>query len=494
MFPQRPGTISLTVAFMISSAWGQGVNNLWLGGYESYLAPPPFGGSNIDFSSGVPDMYYQYRDIDIRITNANITNASGELLFFTNGVVVGTQYGDTMQNGTGLNPSIYTDWYPSGLFLYQANMIIPDPGDTDLYYLFHNTIDIMPDFVPHYLYLSVIDMGLDGGTGAVVSKNQVIYTGDVQPGHLTAVRHGNGRDWWVYAHEFDNNVFLRWLITPQGLSGPFSQSIGALRAPDPGQVVFSQNGERFAYFAGETGFDLFEVDRCDGTFNYEGFVFVDSATYGIGASFSPNGRFVYLSAQNNLYQVDGDAPDLQASLSLIATWDSTYSPGPPFATKFGASKLAPDGKIYISTMNGTDKLHVINQPDSLCPTCDVVQHGITLPTYWSNSLPNHPNYHLGALAGSICDSLGLGVVEQKPELNLSLYPNPNTGAFTLSFAPQPQAGALEVHDVNGKLVHKEAIAPWSQLKRLHLPLSSGIYQCRLRFGSTTAVRRFAVDR
>ena len=88
-----------------------------------------------------------------------------------------------------------------------------------------------------------------------------------------------------------------------------------------------------------------------------------------------------MSAEFDVYQVDALSNDLQTSLLHIATWDSTYSPGPPFATLFGATLLAPDGKIYISTLNSTDKLHVINHPDSLGLACDLVQNGVTLPTY-----------------------------------------------------------------------------------------------------------------
>ncbi|MEO8069327.1 MAG: T9SS type A sorting domain-containing protein, partial [Flavobacteriales bacterium] len=157
-------------------------------------------------------------------------------------------------------------------------------------------------------------------------------------------------------------------------------------------------------------------------------------------------------------------------------------------------QLAPDGKIYISTGNGTFKLHVINQPDSLGLACDLVQHGIDLPTYWFNSLPNHPNYHLGALDGSICDSLEVGIVEAGLQLNISLYPNPNNGAFAITFAPQAESGALEVQAMDGKVIYREGIAQWSQLKRVQLHgLPAGMYQCKLRFGSREEARRFVVE-
>ena len=137
---------------------------------------------------------------------------------------------------------------------------------------------------------------------------------------------------------------------------------------------------------------------------------------------------------------------------------------------------------------------MINEPDSLGLACDLVQHGITLPTYWKNSLPNHPNYHLGPLVGSPCDTLNLAIAEQDVRLNLSLYPNPNAGSFSLSFAPQQGAGVVEVFDVNGRVVHSQAVAPWSQLKRMELAgLSAGVYQCRLRFGQAVATKRFVVE-
>ena len=478
----------------ITKSFSQGLDNLWMGGFENFN-PPPFGGSDINFDSGSAVIGLQSRSIDLKHTAANITDTAGNLLFFTNGVVIGNALGDTMQNGTGLNPSDYTDnWYPTGLLMHQGALIVPDPGDGDRYYIFHCTLDDIPNFTAQYLYLTIVDMSLDGGQGAVVQKNIVLLTGTIQPGRMTAVRHGNGRDWWVYAHEVDTDRYWRFLVSPIGIDGPYSQNIGVVRPPDGGRTAFSPNGSKFAYYWGESDLDIFTVDRCSGLFDDHVHIAIDDYNGSAGVAFSSNSRFLYVSSVLDVYQVDTEAPDIASSILHIAAWDSTYSPGPPFATLFNAAQLAPDGKIYISTGNGTDKLHVINQPDSLGLACGIVQHGITLPTYWKNSLPNHPNYHLVAVDGSVCDSLGLGIVEPTAELNLSLYPNPNNGAFTISFAPQPSTGALEVHDVNGKLVYRESVAPWSQLKRVQLPvLRAGVYQCRLRFGNTTALQRFVVE-
>ncbi|MBK9193884.1 MAG: hypothetical protein IPO17_02650 [Flavobacteriales bacterium] len=83
---------------MCCAATAQGLNNQWQGGFE-HISGPPFGGSDIEFASGsavivsAPD-----RVIDLKHTSANITDTAGELLFFTNGVVVGQADGDTKRS------------------------------------------------------------------------------------------------------------------------------------------------------------------------------------------------------------------------------------------------------------------------------------------------------------------------------------------------------------------------------------------------------------
>ena len=173
-----------------------------------------------------------------------------------------------MANGVGLNPSIYTDdFYPEGLLLYQANLIIPVPDSRDRYYLFHNTIDSLPVNTAKYLYLTEVDMSLNGGVGGGDQQESgTPYRVYAETDTLTAVRHGNGRDWWVYAYDLAADAYLCWVVTPAGITGPTLQAVGVDRTQDAGQVVFSPDGTRFAYFSGLTGLDVFLVDRCTSSF------------------------------------------------------------------------------------------------------------------------------------------------------------------------------------------------------------------------------------
>ena len=80
--------------------------------------------------------------------------------------------------------------------------------------------------------------------------------------------------------------------------------------------------------------------------------------------------------------------------------------------------------------------------------CNLEQHGVELERWYSNSLPNHPNYHLGPIDGSVCDSLGIntGIVEQRTQGELHVFPNPTTSNFQISYPAHATVGDLTVLD------------------------------------------------
>ena len=70
-------------------------------------------------------------------------------------------------------------------------------------------------------------------------------------------------------------------------------------------------------------------------------------------------------------------------------------------------QLAPDGKIYMSSTSTIRSLHVIHQPDEPGSACQFQAYGLPLPARNSFSVTYSPNYRLGPLDGSSCDTLGL---------------------------------------------------------------------------------------
>ncbi|MBL7939570.1 MAG: T9SS type A sorting domain-containing protein [Flavobacteriales bacterium] len=490
-------TAALLVGYVVSDqGLAQGLNNLFVMGYSSD-AGLPLGGTNVDFIAGVPNIYYQYRDIGYSRANANISDSNGDLLFSTNGAWVADALGDTMQNGTGLSPSFYTTLYPEGLHVCQTALIIPVPAAEDRYLIFHCTIDDQAGQYTRFVYYTEVDMSANSGLGTILSKNNVLLVDILNVGKLSAVRHANGRDWWVTCIRLNTNVYLRYLVTPNGIEGPFEQSIGVIRHRDSGQVCFAPAGDKFAYYYGaEDDLEIFDFDRCTGMLSNPVHIAIDDYNQMGGVAFSPSGQFLYVSSVLDLYQYDVTAGDIAGSMVHLGTWDGFFSPSPPFATVFDIAQVAPDGKIYISTGNSTLYLHLINEPDQPGLACGFEQHAVELPTYNFNSLPNHPNYHLGPVDGSVCDSLGIttGISPERFQAATRAGPNPNNGSFALTYPAQATAGVLEVLDVQGRVVYKERLPQWSTIHNVQLEQAqAGMYHCRLQWGVQQATVRVNVS-
>ncbi|MCX6292657.1 MAG: hypothetical protein NT126_12995, partial [Bacteroidetes bacterium] len=392
-----------------SICFSQGINNLWLMGYVSWSGVP-FGGTNMNFIGGSLNITYQNRIMNFEETNGVICDRNGNFLFSSNGVFIANAQNDTMVNGSGLNPAFYTTQTSHdsfGLALPQGNLIIPIPDDSMKYYLFHETSDDYGNtYCALYLYYSIIDMAQDSGRGAVTQKNVVLLNDSLVAGRLTACKHANGRDWWLIAHRNLSTRYYKFLITPYGIQGPFIQDVGSFRNLHFGQCVFSPDGTKFAYYEPVLGnLDIFDFDRCSGNFsNLTHIVINDSAGIG-GTAFSANSQILYVSSMNYVYQFNVSVVNIPATQTTVAVYDGFYSPQPPLATVFFLSQLAPDGKIYINCGNGTLDIHVINYPDSLGLSCNLCQHCIHLPTFNAFTIPNHPNYFLGAETGSLCDTV-----------------------------------------------------------------------------------------
>lgn len=209
-------------------------------------------------------------------------------------------------------------------------------------------------------------------------------------------------------------------------------------------------------------------------------------------SISPNNRYLYINTNLHIYQYDLQSGNIDSSVQVVAVNDSFPSPSWTF---FDQHQLGPDGKIYISTKDGCDVLHVIEQPDSGGLACSVLQHSIKLPL-WNWSVPNHPNYYLGRLQGSPCDTLqwaGLPVNEGIKDFKI--YPNPVTSnILNIGYQlPQNKSGTFTIYDVTGKIVFKYTLPQWSHLQLFSLPtLSDGVYSCVITSGGYRASKKMVV--
>lgn len=403
--------------------FGQGISNRWVFGYSCCAGN--FGGTDLNFSSDSVEVNLTQRFMNIDCTVGSINDKNGNLLFISNGIYVANALDDTMLNGSGINPSAYTyAMSPHGLALPQGNLVIPFPGDSTKYYLFHETIDYLNNInVSLQLYYSIIDMNLDGGLGAVIQKNTILLTDSLIPGRLTACKHANGRDWWIVAHQYNSGLVYKYLVTPQGISSPVSQDLFTSRDISFGQNLFSPYGDKFAYYEPYNDLDIFDFDRCTGDFSNFTHIDINDSAFAGGAAFSSSGTYLYVSSINYIYQFDMLAPNIDSSKVVVGVYDGYQEQG--LYQNFYLSALAPDGKIYINCGDGSKYFHVINSPDSAGQAYDFVQRGLPLPRWNAFTIPNYPNYFLGAEGSTVCDSLSTSISDiTGPIEAYSVFPNP----------------------------------------------------------------------
>ncbi len=286
------------------------------------------------------------------------------------------------------------------------------------------------------------------------------------------------------------------MVTPIGPTLYSSQSIGT-NTPDIldwyGQACFSPDGSKYALALARTqSVELFDFDRCTGEFSNPRYILINDSTAGLlGCSFSSDSRFLYTSSDTYVYQLDTWSSNIDSSKQIVATYDGFVG---NFQTKFFYHQLAEDGKIYISTINGDSVLHSINQPNLYGINCDVQQHSHTLPHNNNFSLNNFPNYHLGALSGSPCDTLtSLNGYLTFEDLILNVSPNPSFGKsiYVKYKLDNSEQGVLNIFDVNGLLSRTVTLPKWSSYQEISISnLSSGVYIVKLSSGRKSTIQRF----
>ena len=375
------GFTGLFVLLFSVNLFAQKETNFWFFG--------TFAGLNFNSGAPVPDTN------GILSTNegcATISNANGELLFYTSGNRVYNRNHIQMPNGFGLAGDTSSS---------QAAVIAPLPGSATTYYIF--TVDEEGGTLG-FRY-SVVDLNLQGGLGDISVKNALLLP--VVSEKVTAVKHNNNFDIWIITHEWDSDAFYAYLLTAAGISPtPVISNVGLVHtggsiAPNgnsAGYMKASPIGNKLALAIKEMNlFEIFDFNSATGVVSNP---ITTSATYtnAYGVEFSPDGSKLYGSIYGfgspRIFQFNLQAPTPAAILSSatqVATSASTFG---------GALQLASDGKIYFSR-HQSQWLGVINNPNTLGVACGYADDGVFLGGLTANfGLPNFVQSYLKPTAFS----------------------------------------------------------------------------------------------
>jgi hypothetical protein len=211
--------------------------------------------AGIDFNSGSP-VELSNGMLNTGEGSAAISDAAGNLLFYTDGVNVYNRVHTLMPNGSGLK---------GGASSTQSAVIVPKPGSPNLYYIF-TVAEVLGSLGFEY---SIVDMTLSGGMGDITTKNTTILSGPVCE-KLAATYHANGKDVWVVAHDI-TNTYYAYLITATGISAPVISNSGSFfngAYSYVGYMKFSPSGDRIASANYDPPLmDILDFDKSSGNFS-----------------------------------------------------------------------------------------------------------------------------------------------------------------------------------------------------------------------------------
>lgn len=302
---------------------------------------------------------------------AGVTNAAGQMQFYTSGERAYNRNNTDLFNGTNLKGS---------QLVTQSSLIIPFPNRPTRHLLF--TLNRTND--SSGLNYNVVDMTLAGGLGGIVAglKNINLLPGapvNLLTEKMTATRKCNGTDFWVVVHRYNSNEFIIYPVDSNGVGAPQFQQIGTAHTPaiggnplraQRGYMVFSPDGRRLALTLNGAGtnnlIQVFDFNKTTGVLSNPITLPANGGEFGL--AFSPDNGKLFVSggvdtiigpnigSRNHISVFNMVARAPGATKEVVKTEVLSDS------RRFAALQNAPDGKIY-ALLSLTDALNSINTPN-----------------------------------------------------------------------------------------------------------------------------------
>ncbi len=514
--------------YIIGSVYSQKYDKNWLGGHGTVFVDTAL---SVLMQFEEEGIHFQKTKtkLDIETGVIAVSDKTGIHQFSTNGNAVVTWDGEVMVGGKGFNQgatnddfgTVFGDTVINSYYNPYTYQVIPDLYEDSVYYLIHAFVwedaDQPEEFFNEKTQISKIDMRLRNGRGEVVYKNQPIDEEEMGV-PFTIIKHGNGKDWWVVLRSLHGLEYKAILLRKDSVITKVWSKIEELDSEwfsnddkFRSATVILQSSLDGRYLLDSYGMEhvkLLEFDRCNGSVS-----FLDTVKVGLivddpnhpnpyffsymGYKFSPSGRYLYGYSYSNFSQWDLWADDISASrVDMGHPWavtlhaDGQWHKGYGGFTVFG---YGPDGKLY-NLWRGVHS--VIENPDEKCPACGFCAG-------WEQGPPPsclgveyklfsgfYPNYRLGPLEGSPCDTIpDEPVPPEHPtgDYGLSVWPSPSSGPATVEITlPDYSQGRarIAIVDMLGRYLYSHTFPPYAYLHQLDLSdWAAGVYNILLLEGN-----------
>ncbi len=500
----------LTVLCLVAEAQKYDYN--WLASYQSKWGYDSgwqhwFGTTRFDFRQNPVLISRDSLGINFDKSNSAISNRDGDLLFYCNGITIRNSSDEIVENGDSLGWGYFLSNFAPANYSYgmpynQFHIVLPNPKSSNLYDIFYLYIDTFvtgANIAAKKLLKTGLDITGNNGHISILTKDVDMFSHEINFA-VAANKHANGRDWWICTYRTNTSCYDIALYNgSDSLLLTTQCGGGAVPHGSLSSMRFSPDGSKFVIASTNGAINFFDFDRCNGTLtlleSYLDAEIRDSSFWWPGAvEFSPDSRFAYVFCNFRIFQFDMQAIPISSSKTVVGSFAGFNG---PFQQLYYHAQLAPDGKIYTNSGNTNFYIGVIDNPNGQGATCNFLDHSIELPTF-IGGLPYYPNYRLGPLLGSPCDTLGLGMAQSEKERQLTIYPNPASDYITIDYGYTNWAKGnidLEILNALGQIVYAQTLPSYSGFQKVHInTLPQGYYVVRLKSnGEVVAGRPFVKE-
>lgn len=349
--------IQISIFFFCLNVFSQKEANFWYFGFNAGL----------DFSDCNP-IALTDGQLNTFEGCSTISSSSGELRFYSDGITVWDKNHNIMPGGTGLLGD------PSSA---QSALFVPNPEDSNIYYLFVVSEADTPGF-----YYYTIDLSTNNGLGSVVSGPVDLNNGERSnwTERVTAIQSNVSNEFWVVSAS--STSIYSYNVTKDGVeSRPVITRVGSSLVEGRGSMKLSPDGTKLVITSQRSETLLFDFSTERGTASNKQILDV---TQSYGAEFSQSGNRLYVSTGSFNQPPAGSNPgdsyifqfdltqttinDINNSREIINLWNNGFR---------GALQLGPDARIYYAK-SGESTLGVINNPEEIGVNVNYVHDGISL--------------------------------------------------------------------------------------------------------------------
>jgi gliding motility-associated-like protein len=307
-------------------------------------------------------------DPQLSLSCITMSDTSGNLLFYSNGIDVWNKQHQIMANGGSLSnvPNL-------GNRVGQA-IAIPMPNNDSLYYLFYNH-SVLSNY-QYSLCYSIINMNRQNGLGEVIQRN-IVLKDETNIG-LTVILDNNKRDFWIVTKYLYSPIFYSFKlsdtgVTSQPIISDFSIFNPTIFLLGHSLMKASPNGKLIAM-----GKYIFFFNQNSGVLYSPRALGYNNISLG-SFCFSPNSQRYYMES-NGLKIIQYSLANLEATAYPFNYTDSSEIAYNETTQNFGNLRdmqIGNDNKIYAIRNNST-RLSCISKPNDSSYNCQFIDTAVLL--------------------------------------------------------------------------------------------------------------------